>query len=109
MKKDEASIGKTKTGVMVYLYAKNIDEQIEVRMLLRYLPQPLSPIDWLAEMWVGWFQQKIKKGNGKLVGDKRKEGEHGMIQEFEDTEGNWCATYAMVNKQACPQQEDQKV
>lgn len=41
MKKDESNIGKTKTGVMVYLYAKNIDEQIEVRML-RYA----SLSDW---------------------------------------------------------------
>ena len=54
------------------------------------------------------FYQKIKNANGKLVGEKRKEGEHGMIQEFEDTEGNLCATYAMVNKQACPQQEEQQ-
>lgn len=48
--------------------------------------------------------QKIKKANGKLVGEKRKEGDHGMIQEFEDTEGNLCATYAMVNKEACPRE-----
>ena len=44
MKKDESNIGKTKTGVMVYLYAKNIDEQIEVRMtpLLRQLLSPIG-------------------------------------------------------------------
>ena len=40
--------------------------------------------------------QKVKKANGKVVGEKYKEGEHGMIQEFEDTEGNLCAMYAMV-------------
>ena len=73
MKKDEASIGKTKTGVMVYLYAKNIDEQIEVRsMLLRYLPQPLSlslaPIDWLAEMWVGWFSPENQEREREIGG-----------------------------------------
>ena len=30
MKRDEASIRKTKAGVLVYLYAKSIDEQVEV-------------------------------------------------------------------------------
>ena len=30
------------------------------------------------------------------MGEKYKEGEHGMIQEFEDTEGNLCAMYVMV-------------
>ena len=30
MKRDEASIRKTKEGVLVYLYAESIDEQIEV-------------------------------------------------------------------------------
>ena len=33
MKRDEASIRKTKAGVLVYLYAKSIDEQVEVCML----------------------------------------------------------------------------
>ena len=30
MKRDEASIRKTKAGVLVYLYAQNIEEQVEV-------------------------------------------------------------------------------
>ena len=30
MKRDEASIRKTKAGVLVYLYAQSIDEQVEV-------------------------------------------------------------------------------
>ena len=30
MKRDETSIRKTKAGVLVYLYAKSIDEQVEV-------------------------------------------------------------------------------
>ena len=33
MKRDETSIRKTKAGVLVYLYAKSIDEQVEVCML----------------------------------------------------------------------------
>lgn len=40
--------------------------------------------------------QKIKKANGKVVGEKYKEGDRGLVQEFEDTEGNMCAMYAMV-------------
>lgn len=54
MKKDESSIGKTKAGVMVYLYAKNIDEQIEVHMLL--FPS-------LSDCWLkcAWFTRKLRK------------------------------------------------
>ena len=48
MKRDETSIRKTKAGVLVYLYAKNIDEQVEVCMLL---------FDSLNRCWLicGWF------------------------------------------------------
>ena len=49
MKKDESSIGKTKAGVMVYLYAKNIDEQIEVRMLFASLSCCWLKFGWFTE------------------------------------------------------------
>ena len=42
--------------------------------------------------------QKIKKANGNVVGEKYSEGDHGLIQEPEDTEGNLCAMYTMVKK-----------
>ncbi|KAK0510059.1 hypothetical protein JMJ35_007453 [Cladonia borealis] len=68
MKRDEACIRKTKAGVLVYLYAESIEEQVE----------------------------KIKKANGKVVGETYKEGDFGLVQEFEDTEGNMCAMYTSV-------------
>lgn len=62
MKKDESSIGKTKTGVMVYLYAKNIDEQIEVRMLFNSLASPVCC--WLMKF--GCVHRKSRKRTGSL-------------------------------------------
>ena len=41
---------------------------------------------------------KIKKANGMVVGETDKEGDFGLIQEFEDTEGNMCAMYTAVKK-----------
>lgn len=43
--------------------------------------------------------QQIIEAGGKAVGQKYSEGDSGWIQDFEDTEGNFCGIYSLKKKE----------
>ena len=97
VKVEEGCHKSNQGSVSLYLFVDDLGKYIKVSLCLLppYSHQIVPSSQWLI-VQPPW--QKIEVAGGKKMDEVEPEGDMGLMQHFEDTEGNYFGLYALQKK-----------